>query len=103
MNFATRLNKALTSSCLEPREAAEQIGCTYRQLRRYLDGTSTPSIEYLKMIAKVLHVSTDELLGLTQRTDYEVVRLINAFDRVSDDKRWAVISFTEWISKEAKI
>jgi len=59
-----RLKAARESRGLSQRELAQLCGFGEKQIWRYESGGSDPSSEHLTIIAKVLEVSTDYLLGL---------------------------------------
>lgn len=59
-----RLKTARESRGLSQRELAQLCGFGEKQIWRYESGGSDPSSEHLTIIAKVLEVSTDYLLGL---------------------------------------
>ncbi len=62
MSFAKKLLKLRKDKELTQNELARRIGVGVMQIRRYEKGTSSPTLEVLKNIAKTLCVSADELI-----------------------------------------
>ncbi len=63
MNFATNLKKLRKSKKLSQAELASYLGLSQRTISHYEQGGAEPSLDCLVQIAKLLKVSTDELLG----------------------------------------
>lgn len=62
MSFAKKLAKLRRDKDLTQEDLAKRIGVGVAQMRRYEKGTSSPTLEIIKNIAKTLGVSTDELV-----------------------------------------
>ena len=62
MSFAKKLAKLRKDKDLTQEDLAKRIGVGVAQMRRYEKGTSSPTLEIIKNIAKTLGVSTDELI-----------------------------------------
>lgn len=60
-----RINAALASSNMKQKDLAKILGVTDNTISYYCSGARTPKVEQLGVIAQVLHVTTDYLLGLT--------------------------------------
>jgi transcriptional regulator with XRE-family HTH domain len=62
MSFGKKLAKLRKDKDLTQEDLAKRIGVGVAQVRRYEKGTSSPTLEIIKNIAKTLGVSTDELI-----------------------------------------
>lgn len=63
MTFGQRLLKAIENSGLDQKQLSEKTGITAATISRYCTDKMGASGENIKLIAKVLNVSTDYLLG----------------------------------------
>ena len=63
---------------LTQEEFAERLGVTYQSVSRWENGNTYPDIELLPAIAKVLEITLDELMGMTE--EQKETRAIEAFD-----------------------
>lgn len=64
--FIERFRIVLFRKRMTQKELAQRLGMPPSQIGAYAVGTRTPSMETLIKIAKVLEVSTDYLLGLSE-------------------------------------
>jgi len=62
MSFAQKLSKLRKDKGLTQEEMAKKVKVGVAQIRRYEKGTSSPTLEIIKNIAKTLGVSADELI-----------------------------------------
>jgi transcriptional regulator with XRE-family HTH domain len=62
-----RLREAREKQGWSQRELARLCGLGEAQIHRYENGVSDPAAKYLKLIAEQLGVSTDYLLGLSDK------------------------------------
>lgn len=62
MNLATRLAQYRKQRGMTQAQLASALALHITQIKRYEAGSSQPSVEGLKKIAVLLHVSADELL-----------------------------------------
>lgn len=62
MPFSEKLSALRTTRGLTQQQMAQMIGVGIAQIRRYEKGSSSPTLEVIKNIAKTLGVSADELL-----------------------------------------
>ena len=68
--LGTRISDLLEQQGLSQRELADRIGVTEVSMSRYIKGERTPKGPIIANIAKVLHTTSDFLLGLeTEETD----------------------------------
>jgi transcriptional regulator with XRE-family HTH domain len=66
MDFRNNLKKLRKSKKLSQTELAGLLGLSQRTISHYEQGGAEPSLECLVEIAKLLGVTTDELLGYTK-------------------------------------
>ena len=66
MEFTKRFNEALKQSGKTQAEIARALNVSKQCVNDYKTGKSFPSIETLYLLCKVLEVSADYLLGLTE-------------------------------------
>lgn len=62
MPFSEKLAKLRKRRGLTQQELAQKIGVGIAQMRRYEKGSSSPTLEVIKNIAKTLSISSDELI-----------------------------------------
>ncbi len=62
-----RLKEIRTERGLKLKEVAEQLNVTIRSISRYEEGTREPSVDLIIQFCKFYDVSSDYLLGLTDR------------------------------------
>lgn len=67
--FSTRLREARTEKGLTQKELAERIGVTKGRVTHYETNKGHPNTPVLLEICRVLNVSSDWLLGLTDRKE----------------------------------
>lgn len=67
MTFNNQLKHYRQSAQLTQKSLAEKLFITVRTLQFYEQGTREPSLETLIRIAEILNITTDELLGRTQK------------------------------------
>ena len=65
--LGTRISDLLYQQGLSQRELADRVGVTEVSMSRYISGERTPKGPIIANIAKVLHTTSDHLLG--QETD----------------------------------
>lgn len=65
MIFKDRFNEALTQTKLKQKEIAERCGIHPSCITQYKNGESEPTLQTLFDLCKVLNVSSDYLLGLS--------------------------------------
>lgn len=66
MLFTERFNEALKSADISQVELSAKIGISKQCISDFKKGKSFPSIHTLFSICKVLNISADYLLGLTE-------------------------------------
>jgi transcriptional regulator with XRE-family HTH domain len=73
--IAERIKELRQERRLTQAELAKKIGLTRAGVNSWESSMSLPSIRYLVELAKFFHVSTDYMLGLSERTSIDVVGL----------------------------
>ena len=68
--YSLRIEKKLTQ-----KQLAARIGLSISAVSSYESGSRYPSFETLIKLARIFHVSTDYLLGLTERRSIDVTGL----------------------------
>ncbi len=90
--FKSRLFKLMQELGVSNKQLSLMSGISEAALSRYLNGLRKPTIENIISLAKVLNVTTDYLLGLSNVADDK--KLIHAYSVASDDDKrvvWAVL------------
>jgi len=62
--LGNRISKILKAKGMSQRSMAYAIGITEATMSRYVNDERTPNAEVIVKIAKLLHTTTDDLLGL---------------------------------------
>ena len=76
MDFSQRLSSLRKQRHLSQQQLANAAGVHVTQMRRYEAGTSHPTLEVLRNLAKTLRVSADTLLfDVTERSPDAALRL----------------------------
>ena len=92
MDFPERLVTLRKERKLSQVSLAEQIGVHVTQLRRYEAGTSQPTLDVLKELARALRISADTLLfGREERGPDDEFRIrFEALERLDKEERQVV-------------
>ena len=75
MNMGEKLYSLRTEKKLTQKQLADRIGLAISAVSSYESGSRYPSFETLIKLARIFHVSTDYLLGLTERRSIDVTGL----------------------------
>ena len=71
-NFGERLRELRTQNYLSQEELAKKLGVTAQAVSKWEHGRSTPDFEVIVPMAKLFHITTDQLLGYEgPRQDWE--------------------------------
>ena len=94
MPFSEKLSTLRTTRGFTQQQMSQMIGVGIAQMRRYEKGSSSPTLEVIKNIAKTLGVSSDELLfdegesiassripDKKLMTQFELVSRLNSHDK----------------------
>lgn len=78
MNTGEKLRSLRTEMKLTQKQVADRIGLAISAVSSYESGTRYPSYETLVKLSRMFHVSTDYLLGLTEKRSIDVTGLDDA-------------------------
>lgn len=75
MNMGEKLKSLRIEKKLTQKQVADRIGLAISAVSSYESGTRYPSYDVLVKLARIFHVSTDYLLGMTDKRNIDVTRL----------------------------
>ena len=75
VNMGKKLHSLRTEMKLTQKQVADRIGLAISAVSAYESGTRYPSYETLVKLSRIFHVSTDYLLGLTEKRSIDVTGL----------------------------
>ena len=75
VNMGEKLRSLRTEKKLTQKQVADRIGLAISAVSSYESGSRYPSYEALIKLAHIFHVSTDYLLGMTDRRNVDVTGL----------------------------
>lgn len=78
VNMGDKLHSLRTEMKLTQKQVADRIGLAISAVSSYESGTRYPSYETLIKLSRMFHVSTDYLLGLTEKRSVDVTGLQDA-------------------------
>lgn len=78
VNMGDKLHSIRTEMKLTQKQVADRIGLAISAVSSYESGTRYPSYETLIKLSRMFHVSTDYLLGLTEKRSVDVTGLEDA-------------------------
>lgn len=78
VNMGEKLHSLRTEMKLTQKQVADRIGLAISAVSSYESGTRYPSYETLVKLSRMFHVSTDYLLGLTEKRSIDVTGLDEA-------------------------
>lgn len=78
VNMGDKLHSLRTEMKLTQKQVADRIGLAISAVSSYESGTRYPSYETLIKLSRMFHVSTDYLLGLTEKRSIDVTGLEDA-------------------------
>ena len=73
--IAERIRELRWERNLSQAELARKLGITRSSINSWESSTSLPSIRYLIDLAKFFHVTTDYMLGMSERTSMDISNL----------------------------
>jgi len=110
MPFAERLARLRKDRGLTQEEMAKKIGVGIAQMKRYEKGTSSPTLEVIKNMAKTLGVSSDELIfeenegvASTRILDSKLLEQFEMLSKINPHDKEAVMTVMESIIIKNKI
>ncbi|MDY5577673.1 MAG: helix-turn-helix transcriptional regulator [Lachnospiraceae bacterium] len=75
MNIGEKLKALRIEKHLTQKQVADRIGLAISAVSSYESGTRYPSYDVLVKLARIYHVSTDYLLGITDTRNIDVTGL----------------------------
>ena len=75
VNMGNKLKTLRTQKKLTQKQVADRIGLAISAVSSYEAGTRYPSYEVLLKLARIFHVSTDYLLGMTDKRIIDTAEL----------------------------
>lgn len=75
VNMGKKLHSLRTEKKLTQKQIADRIGLAISAVSSYESGNRYPSYESLIKLARMFHVSTDYLLGITDKRNIDVTGL----------------------------
>lgn len=78
-SFVDAINDYILSKNTSPTAFAREIGCRDCCVSRWLNGTNTPSLEYVLMVADYFNCSVDYLFGLSENKAYKSAQTKSTF------------------------
>lgn len=75
VDMGKKLHSLRTEMKLTQKQVADRIGLAISAVSAYESGTRYPSYETLIKLSRMFHVSTDYLLGLTEKRSIDVTGL----------------------------
>ena len=88
-----KLRSLRTEKKLTQKQVADRIGLAISAVSSYESGSRYPSYDALIKLARIFHVSTDYLLGMTDKRNIDVTGL-------SDDEIEVVSQLVEMLRKK---
>jgi len=96
IDFPQRLAALRKQRNITQQGLAEMVGMGITQIKRYEGGTSQPTLDAIRKLARTLRVSADELLfGTTERGPDDLRMQFEAIRRFNDDEKKVVRSVLE--------
>ena len=75
VNMGKKLKSLRTEKKLTQKQIADRIGLAISAVSSYESGTRYPSYDVLIKLAQIFHVSTDYLLGISDKRNIDVTGL----------------------------
>ncbi len=75
VNMGEKLKSLRIEKKLTQKQVADRIGLAISAVSSYESGTRYPSYDVLVKLARIFHVSTDYLLGMTDKRNIDVTGL----------------------------
>lgn len=75
MNMGDKLKSLRLEKKLTQKQVADRIGLAISAVSSYESGCRYPSYEVLVQLARIFHVTTDYLLGMTDKRNIDVTGL----------------------------
>ncbi len=97
MNIAERLSSLRKEKGLTQQALADALGLHITQIKRYESGTSQPSLDALKKLAKTLRISIDSLVFDTEELtpDEDLALQFQAIAKMPDEQKAVIKQLIE--------
>lgn len=82
VNMGNKLKNLRKQKRLTQKQVADRIGLAISAVSSYEAGTRYPSYDVLIKLARIYHVSTDYLLGMTDKKELDISGLNNEEEEV---------------------
>lgn len=69
ISFSERLTELIRNHSVQKKQLAEYLGISYRNLRHYETGERKPDFDGIIALAEFFNVSTDYLLGISDKPE----------------------------------
>lgn len=101
MNIAEVIRKYRKEAGLTQEEMAKRLGVTTPAVNKWENGKSTPDIELLSPIARLLHISLDTLMSFHEElSPAEIDEIIREMDNMFDTEGFE--KAYEWATEKVK-
>lgn len=87
--FAKNLKKYRKQKNYTQVELGKKLNYGYTAIANYESGRNEPSFDNLIKLAEVLDITTDELLGVTLKTEEK--QFLSAFKKLDNEKRKTIL------------
>lgn len=98
MQFQTILKKLMSRFGLSNYALAKKLSASESSIANWLNGSSTPKMEYIIKMAEIFDVSTDYLLlGVKTTLSEEEKQLVSLIAQLTDEEVKELSSFVDYI------
>ncbi|MEH6941485.1 helix-turn-helix domain-containing protein [Bacillus sp. JJ722] len=102
---SSRIKALREARKLTMQELADKVGISKSMISYYENGKKTPSVKTINIIASVLNVSVDYLLGKTdsfdgnENTSNDIKLLIEKYERLDPSKKEAILKILDTLAE----
>lgn len=100
--FNENLKKARIQKGITQKELAEKIGVAKSTYSLYESGNREPNVQNIKRIADILDVSADELLGINDSVDTEILAAHFNGDEYTEEELDEIKAFAAFVRSKRK-
>lgn len=100
--FNENLKKARIQKGITQKELAEKIGVAKSTYSLYESGNREPNVQNIKKIADILDVSADELLGINDSVDTEILAAHFNGDEYTEEELDEIKAFAAFVRSKRK-
>ena len=103
MKFQTILKKLMEQANISNYALAKKLASSESSIANWLNGNSTPKMEYIVKMAEIFNVSTDYLLlGVKTTLTEEEKQLISLISQLTSDEVKELSNFVDYIISKRK-